>query len=57
MPMAEFDADKLNEGLKQLNDKQLATMEKLVEELLEKMTDNQPAPKRAGESKKPSEAA
>jgi len=55
--MAEFNADKLNERLKQLNRDQLATMEKLVAELVEKMNDDKPLPKRAGETTKKSDAA
>ncbi len=54
--MAEFDADKLNERLKQLNGEQLASMEKLVEQLLKEMEENRPIPKRA-EVKAPSRAA
>ncbi len=39
--MAEFNADKLNKRLEQLNREQLATMEKLVEELLKNMEESQ----------------
>lgn len=42
--MAEFDADKLNHRLEQLNREQLATMEKLVQELLNDMQQNRPDP-------------
>ena len=45
--MAEFNADKLNERLEQLNREQLATMEKLVEELLKEMKEGKPVPKRS----------
>ena len=38
--MAEFNADKLNKRLEQLNREQLATMEKLVEELLKNMEES-----------------
>jgi hypothetical protein len=55
--MAEFDADKLNERLEQLNRNQLTTMEKLVVELLDEMNEGKPIPKRAGETNKKSEAA
>ena len=55
--MAEFNADKLNERLEQLNREQLATMEKLVAELLDKMNDDKPLPKRAGETVEKSDAA
>ena len=48
--MAEFNADKLNERLEKLNREQLATMEKLVVELLSEMEEGKPVPKRAGES-------
>ena len=47
---------KLNERLKQLNGEQLASMEKLVEQLLKEMEENRPIPKRA-EIKAPSRAA
>ncbi len=55
--MAEFNADKLNERLKQLNQEQIATMEKLVEELLKEMSNSKPTPKRSGKIKKSSRAA
>lgn len=45
--MAEFDPEKLRKRLDQLNDEQLAMMEKLVEELLAQMEDSRPRPKRA----------
>ena len=48
--MAEFDADKLGERLDQLNREELATMQKLVEELLNEMSENKPVPKRANHS-------
>jgi hypothetical protein len=48
--MAEFHADKLNERLEELNREQLATMEKLVADLLNEMEEGKPVPKRAGES-------
>ena len=48
--MAEFNADKLNERLEQLNREQLATMEKLVEELLKEMKEGKPVPKRSEET-------
>jgi hypothetical protein len=43
--MAEFNADKLNERLEQLNEEQLTTMEKLVAELLAEMEENRPGAK------------
>lgn len=49
--MAEFNADKLNERLEQLNREQLATMEKLVEELLKEMKEGKPVPKRSEETR------
>jgi len=55
--MAEFNADKLNERLNQLNKEQLATMEKLVEKLLTEMEDTRPVPKRSDQAKRPSRAA
>ncbi len=55
--MAEFNADKLNERLKQLNREQLATMEKLVEELLKAMDESRPIPKRADQTNKSSRTA
>ena len=55
--MANFDADKLNERLEQLNRDHLATMENLVADLLEEMSDYKPVPKRAGEINKKSDAA
>ena len=55
--MAEFNADKLNERLEQLNREQLATMEKLIDELLNKMKDEKSQPMRAGETAKKSDAA
>ncbi len=45
--MAEFDPDKLRKRLDQLNEEQLATMEKLVEELLTKTEDTVARPRRA----------
>ena len=45
--MAEFNPDKLSERLEQLNREQLATMEKLVEELLNEMEQSRPVAKRA----------
>lgn len=48
--MAEFDADKLSERLEQLNREQLATMEKLVEELLNDLKEGKPVPKRADQT-------
>ncbi len=48
--MAEFNADKLNKRLEQLNREQLATMEKLVEELLNEMEESKRAPKRADQT-------
>lgn len=47
--MAEFDADKLGERLDQLNREELATMQKLVEELLNEMSVDKPVPKRANQ--------
>jgi len=55
--MAEFNADKLNERLEQLNREQLAAMEKLVADLLEKMEEQKAAPKRAGEISRKTDAA
>ncbi|MFL2546187.1 MAG: hypothetical protein ACJ0SL_02330 [Candidatus Rariloculaceae bacterium] len=55
--MAEFNADKLNERLEQLNREQLATMEKLIDELLKKIDDDKPKPIRAGETTRKSDAA
>jgi hypothetical protein len=55
--MAEFNADKLNERLSQLNNEKLATMEKLVEKLLKEMEETRRVPKRAGKIKKSSRAA
>ena len=55
--MAEFNADKLNERLNQLNNEQLATMEKLVEKLLTEMEETRPVPKRSDQAKPPSRAA
>jgi len=55
--MAEFNADKLNERLSQLNDEKLATMEKLVEKLLAEMEEKRPVPKRSDQTKPPSRAA
>ncbi len=55
--MAEFNADKLNERLEQLNREQLATMEKLVEELLNTMEDGGPVPKHTDGTKSSSHAA
>ncbi len=57
MPVAEFNADKLNERLSQLNNEKLATMEKLVEKLLKEMEETRRVPKRAGKTKKSSRAA
>ena len=48
--MAEFNADKLNERLEQLNREQLATMEKLVEELLKEMEESTWASKRSAQT-------
>ena len=45
--MAEFNPEKLRKRLDQLNEEQLATMEKLVEELLGQMEVAGPSPKRA----------
>ena len=45
--MAEFDPDKLKKRLDQLNEEQLATMEKLVEELLSQIEVPGASPKRA----------
>jgi len=56
-PMAEFNADRLNERLNQLNKEQLATMEKLVEKLLTEMEETRPVPKRSDQAKPPSRAA
>lgn len=55
--MAEFNAEKLNERLNQLNKEQLATMEKLVEKLLKEMEETRLAPKRSDQAKPPSRAA
>ena len=55
--MAEFNADKLNERLNQLNKEQLATMEKLVEKLLTEMEETRLVPKRSDQAKPPSRAA
>ncbi len=55
--MAEFNADKLNERLNQLNNEQLATMEKLVEKLLTEMEETRQGPKRSDQAKPPSRAA
>ena len=55
--MAEFNADKLNERLEQLNREQLARMEKLIEELLNEMEKTRPAPKRAEQTDPSSRAA
>lgn len=49
--MAEFDADKLGERLDKLNREQLATMEKLVEDLLNEMEESKPIPERASETR------
>ena len=49
--MAEFDADKLGERLDKLNREQLATMEKLVEDLLREMGEGKPIPERANETR------
>ena len=49
--MAEFNADKLSERLEQLNREQLATMEKLVEELLNDMKEGKPIPKRSDQTR------
>jgi hypothetical protein len=48
--MAEFNADKLNKRLEQLNREQLATMEKLVEELLNEMEESKRASKRSDQT-------
>ena len=48
MAKAEFNPDKLNERLEQLNRDQLAAMEKLVEELLKEMEEGRPLPGSAG---------
>ena len=45
--MAEFDPDILRKRLDQLNEDQLATMEKLVDELLGQLETTGPVPKRA----------
>ena len=55
--MAEFNADRLNERLNQLNKEQLATMEKLVEQLLTEMEETRLVPKRSDRAKPPSRAA
>jgi hypothetical protein len=55
--VAKFNADKLNERLEQLNREQLATMEKLIEELLNEMEKSTPVPKRAEETDPSSRAA
>ena len=47
--MAEFDADKLGARLDQLNRGELETMQKLVEELLNEMSENKPVPKRVNQ--------
>ncbi len=48
--MAEFNADKLNKRLERLNREQLATMEKLVEELLNEMEKSKRASKRSDQT-------
>ncbi len=48
--MAEFNADKLNEQLEKLNREQLATMEKLVEELLKTMEESRLGAKRVDQA-------
>ncbi len=48
--MAEFNADKLNKRLEQLNREQLATMEKLVEELLKNMEESKLATRSADQT-------
>ena len=48
--MTEFNADKLNERLEQLNREQLATMEKLVEEWLKEMEESRWASKRSDQT-------
>ncbi len=48
--MPGFNADKLNERLEQLNREQLATMEKLVEELLNEMEESRRAPNRSDQT-------
>lgn len=55
--MAEFNPDKLKERLDQLNDENLATMEKLIAELLSKMENDAPVPQRAEPREPPSHAA
>ncbi len=55
--MAEFDADKLNERLKQLNSEQLATMEKLVEKLLTEMEETRRVPEHSTQTKPSSRVA
>ena len=55
--MAEFNADKLNERLEQLNREQLDTMEKLVKELLEEMEATKLSAKRADKPKPKPHAA
>ena len=45
--MGDFNADKLDERLKQLNREQRIMMETLAEELLEEMRESKSAPKRA----------
>jgi len=55
--MAEFNAEKLNKRLEQLNREQLATVEKLVEKLLKEMEKSRPGPKRAERTKSSSRAA
>ena len=55
--MAEFDPEKLRKRLDQLNEEQLATMEKLVEELLSKVEATSPQPKRAQPQDTPSRPA
>jgi len=55
--MVEFNAQKLNERLEQLNREQRAAMEELVEELLNATKEIRRVPKRAEETKRSSRAA
>jgi len=49
--MAEFDADKLNAELEQLNREKLAVLEELTEQVLREMRAQKPTPKRADEGR------
>ena len=55
--MTEFNADKLNERLEQLNGERLAAMEKLVEELLKAMEESRLGAKRVDQTNPSSRAA